>query len=44
MNVQNNDVTVRFTVHVPAGVQFVGKTVNGEIDAAPSTAISRSRR
>src|SRR3954470_18397308 len=34
MNVQNNDVTVRFTVHVPAGVQFVGKTVNGEIDAA----------
>ena len=33
MNVQNNDVTVRFTVRVPAGVTFVGKTVNGEIDA-----------
>jgi hypothetical protein len=33
MNVQNNDVTVRFVVHVPAGVQFVGKTVNGEVEA-----------
>jgi len=33
MNTQNNDVTVRFTVHVPAGVQFVGKTVNGEVEA-----------
>ena len=32
-NVQNNDVTVRFTVRVPAGVTLVGKTVNGEIDA-----------
>ena len=34
MNVQNNDVTVRFTVRVPAGVTLVGKTVNGEIDAS----------
>ena len=34
MNVQNNDVTVHFTVHVPAGVQFTGKTVNGGVDAA----------
>lgn len=33
MNVQNNDVTVRFSVRVPAGVQFVGKTVNGQVDA-----------
>jgi hypothetical protein len=33
MNVQNNDVTVRFTVHVPAGVVFVGKTVNGQVEA-----------
>jgi Toastrack DUF4097 len=33
MNVQNNDVTVRFTVHVPAGVHFVGKTVNGDVEA-----------
>ena len=33
MNVQNNDVTVRFTVRVPAGVNFIGKTVNGEVEA-----------
>jgi hypothetical protein len=32
-NVQNNDVTVHFTVHVPAGVQFIGKTVNGQVEA-----------
>lgn len=30
-NVRNNDVTVDFTVHVPAHVAFVGKTVNGGI-------------
>src|SRR5262249_10914333 len=34
MNVQNNDVTVLFTVHVPAGVHFAGKAVNGKVDAA----------
>lgn len=33
MNVQNNDVTVRFTVRVPAGVTFIGTTVNGEVEA-----------
>jgi hypothetical protein len=33
MNVQNNDVTVRFAVRVPAGVRFVGRTVNGDIEA-----------
>ena len=33
MNVQNNDVNVNFTVHVPAGVRFAGRTVNGQIDA-----------
>lgn len=33
MNVQNNDVSVRFSVRVPAGVTLVGKTVNGEIEA-----------
>src|SRR3954471_10555410 len=32
-NVQNNDVTVRFTVHVPAGVTLVAATVNGEVEA-----------
>ena len=34
MNVRDNDVTVDFTVSVPAGVRFVGKTVNGEVAAA----------
>src|SRR5947207_13416924 len=34
MNVHDNDVTVDFTVRVPAGVRFVGKTVNGEVAAA----------
>ncbi len=33
MNTRNNDVEVRFTVRVPAGVRFVGRTVNGNIDA-----------
>lgn len=34
MNVQNNDVSVRFTVRVPAGVTLIGKTVNGEVEAS----------
>jgi len=34
MNVRDNDVVVDFTVRVPAGVRFVGKTVNGEVGAA----------
>lgn len=29
----NNDTSVRFEVHVPAGVKFAGRTVNGSIDA-----------
>jgi DUF4097 and DUF4098 domain-containing protein YvlB len=29
----NNDVTVDFTVRVPAGVIFDGETVNGDVDA-----------
>jgi Toastrack DUF4097 len=33
MNVRDNDVTVAFTVRVPAGVHFVGKTVNGDVAA-----------
>jgi Putative adhesin len=33
-NIRNNDVRVDFTVRVPAGVSFVGKTINGEIKAA----------
>jgi hypothetical protein len=33
MSTRNNDVTVEFTVKVPAGVRFIGRTVNGEIQA-----------
>src|SRR5262249_2816972 len=33
MNVQNNDVQVRFPVRVPSGVVFIGRTVNGSADA-----------
>jgi DUF4097 and DUF4098 domain-containing protein YvlB len=32
-NTENNDVTVDFEVQVPAGVEFHGKTVNGETSA-----------
>ena len=32
-NIVNNDVSVEFRVRVPAGVEFVGRTVNGEISA-----------
>jgi DUF4097 and DUF4098 domain-containing protein YvlB len=32
-NASNNDVKVEFTVRVPAGVHFVGRTVNGDIQA-----------
>ena len=40
MNVRDNDVRVDFTVQVPAGVHFVGRTVNGdvEIDEVPGNA------
>jgi DUF4097 and DUF4098 domain-containing protein YvlB len=33
MNTRNNDVRVDFTVHVPSGVRFIGRTVNGEVRA-----------
>jgi DUF4097 and DUF4098 domain-containing protein YvlB len=33
MSTRNNDVRVDFTVHVPSGVEFVGRTVNGDVDA-----------
>lgn len=33
MNVRNNDVKVEFTVRIPAGVQFEGRTVNGSVIA-----------
>jgi DUF4097 and DUF4098 domain-containing protein YvlB len=34
MSSHDNDVQVDFTVHVPAGVRFVGHTVNGSVEAA----------
>jgi hypothetical protein len=33
MNSKNNDVKVEFTVRVPAGTNFVGRTVNGGVEA-----------
>jgi hypothetical protein len=33
MSTRNNDVQVEFSVRVPAGVRFIGRTVNGSIDA-----------
>jgi DUF4097 and DUF4098 domain-containing protein YvlB len=33
MNTKNNDVKVEFTVRVPNGVRFTGRTVNGGIQA-----------
>ena len=33
-NVRNNDVTVRFEVQVPRGVNLVARTVNGDVTAA----------
>lgn len=33
MNVRDNDVTVDFTVKVPPGVRFIGRTVNGDVEA-----------
>jgi hypothetical protein len=33
MNVKNNDVNVEFTVRVPSGVNFIGRNVNGGVEA-----------
>src|SRR5437773_3258747 len=33
MSTNDNDVAVDFTVRVPAGVRFVGRTVNGSVEA-----------
>ena len=38
MNTRNNDVNVEFRVKVPAGVRFIGRTVNGGIEASGITA------
>lgn len=34
MNTRNNDVSVHFTVRVPHGVRFAGRTVNGGVDVS----------
>lgn len=34
LNVQNNDTRVEWEVRVPAGVRFVGRTVNGDVVAS----------
>jgi len=34
MNTKDNDVQVDFTVRIPEGVRFVGRTVNGGVEAA----------
>jgi hypothetical protein len=33
MNVRNNDVQVEFTVKVPAGVNLIARSVNGDVEA-----------
>jgi hypothetical protein len=33
MHTKDNDVSVTFTVRVPLGVRFVGRTVNGDVNA-----------
>lgn len=38
MSTDDNDVKVDFTVKVPAGVRFVGRTVNGDVEADGLTA------
>jgi hypothetical protein len=37
METRNNDVEVEFTVRVPAGVRFVGRTVNGAVEVESLT-------
>lgn len=43
MNTRNNDVTVAWTVKVPRGVLFTGRTVNGHVNAAGMTAETEAR-
>jgi Putative adhesin len=42
-NVRNNDVSVNFAVRVPAGIEFIGRTVNGEITANSLSGNVRSK-
>lgn len=43
-NVENNDVTVEWEVQVPRGVNFTGRTINGNVEATgmTGTAIGRT--
>lgn len=43
INVRHNDVSVDFKVKVPAGVEFIGRTINGEIKAKALTGNVDSR-
>jgi DUF4097 and DUF4098 domain-containing protein YvlB len=43
MSVRDNDVNVEFRVKVPAGVRFVGRTVNGGIEASGIAADAEAR-
>jgi hypothetical protein len=42
-SVENNDVQVAWTVHVPRGVHFVGHTVNGSVEGADLPANAEGR-
>lgn len=42
MNVNHNDVKVEFVVQVPTGVRFIGRTVNGEVEARSLTAFTEA--
>ncbi len=42
MNVNHNDVKVEFTVRVPSGVRFIGRTVNGAVEARSLTALAEA--
>jgi hypothetical protein len=41
-NTRNNDVEVEWTVQVPRGVRFVGRTVNGDVAARGLTAAAEA--
>ena len=43
MSVRDNDVNVEFKVTVPAGVRFIGRTVNGGIAASAASRLARER-
>lgn len=42
MSVNHNDVKVEFTVRIPNGVRFIGRTVNGAVEARSLTALAEA--